>query len=105
LGIPEATVVLRHVLRNALSPVVTYLGLILAMLLSGAVVIETVFAWPGIGFAVTNAIHSRDYPVIQGFVLFTGTVFVVVNLVVDVSYRVLDPRIRLGASAERRSGA
>lgn len=99
LGTPERTVTTRHVLRNALIPFVTYLGLIFAMLLSGAVVVETVFAWPGIGLAVTTAIHDRDYPVMQGFVLFAGTAFVVVNIVVDVIYAWLDPRVRLGARA------
>jgi len=60
------------------------------------VVVETVFAWPGVGLALTTAVHSRDYPVVQGFVLIMGTVFVVVNLLVDVLSRSLDPRIRLG---------
>lgn len=104
VGIPEAAVVLHHVLRNALSPVLTYLGLVLAGLLSGAVVIETVFSWPGMGFAVTNAIHQRDYPVVQGFVLFTGTVFVLVNIAVDVGYHLLDPRVRVAGGRPHASG-
>ncbi|MGH9077277.1 MAG: ABC transporter permease [Acidimicrobiales bacterium] len=108
VGTPERSVVARHILRNALGPVVTYFGLVLGGLLGGAVVIETVFSWPGVGFEVTQAIHYRDYPVVQGFVLFTGTVFVLVNLAVDLSYRRLDPRIRLGGRATlapRRSPA
>ena len=101
VGIPERRVLLRHVLRNALNPVVTYLGLLLGFLLSGVVVVESVFAWPGIGLAVTDAIHARDYPVVQGFVLFTGAMFVLVNLSVDLLYRRLDPRVRLGSGADR----
>jgi ABC-type dipeptide/oligopeptide/nickel transport system permease component len=99
VGTRPSRLIVRHVLRNAIGPVVTYLGLVFAMELSTSVVVETVFAWPGIGLAVTNAIHGRDYPVVQGFVLLMGTVFVVVNLSVDVLYRLLDPRIRLGAGA------
>ncbi|MDQ1422352.1 MAG: peptide/nickel transport system permease protein [Acidimicrobiaceae bacterium] len=104
LGTPPLRVVGRHVLRNAVGPVVTYLGLVFAMELSTSVVVETVFAWPGVGLAVTDAIHGRDYPVVQGFVLLMGTVFVVVNLGVDLLYRMLDPRIRLGARAGAKHG-
>ncbi|MDP9074524.1 MAG: ABC transporter permease [Actinomycetota bacterium] len=104
VGTPPWRVMGRFVLRNAMSPVVTYLGVVFAMELSTTVVIETVFAWPGIGLAVTNAIHGRDYPVVQGFVLLVGTVFVLVNLGVDLLYRALDPRIRLGARAGAGSG-
>jgi peptide/nickel transport system permease protein len=105
VGTPPFRVMARHVLRNAIGPVVTYLGLIFALELNSSVVIETVFAWPGIGLVVTNAIHGRDYPVVQGFVLLMGTMFVLVNLGVDLLYRVLDPRVRLGARAGSSSGS
>ncbi len=91
-------VFLRHALPNALVPVVTVSGNLFGYLLSGAVVVETVFAWPGIGRLIIDAIVFRDYPVIQGFVLFTGTLFVLLNLCVDLSYGWLDPRIQLGES-------
>ncbi|MCU0493959.1 MAG: ABC transporter permease [Chloroflexaceae bacterium] len=94
-GLREGLVVLRHALRNALLPVVTVLGNRFAALLAGAVIIETIFAWPGLGKLILDAIAFRDYPLIQGFVLFTGLVFVLVNLAVDLLYRVIDPRIRL----------
>ena len=99
LGLAERRVILRYVLRNALNPVVTYFGLIAAMLLSGVVLVETVFAWPGLGLAATNAITARDYPVLQGFVLVAGTAFVLINLAVDISYVALDPRVRIGAGS------
>ena len=105
LGIPESQVVVRHVLRNALNPITTYFGLMAGMLLGGVVVIETVFSWPGVGLALTNAIHARDYPVVQGFVLLGGTIFVLVNLAVDFTYRLLDPRVRLGGVADRTASA
>jgi peptide/nickel transport system permease protein len=84
----------RHVLRNALLPVSTIIGLQTGLLLSGAVLTETIFAWPGIGSWLKDAIFNRDYPVLQGGVLFVAVVFVLVNLVVDVSYAVINPRIR-----------
>ena len=94
-GLSERNVILRHALRNALIPVVTVMGTLLGHLLSGAIITETVFAWPGIGRLIVDSISFRDYPVIQGFVLFTGTVFVLVNLMVDLSYTLIDPRVRL----------
>lgn len=94
-GLWEQRIVVRHALRNALIPVVTLIGSIFGFLLSGAVVVETVFAWPGIGRLIVDAISFRDYPVIQGFVLFTGTIFVLINLTIDFSYLWVDPRIRL----------
>ena len=84
----------RHVLRNALLPVSTIVGLQTGLLLSGAVLTETVFAWPGIGSWLKDAIFNRDYPVLQGGILFVAIVFVFVNLVVDISYALLNPRIR-----------
>ncbi|HEX4930093.1 MAG TPA: ABC transporter permease [Gaiellaceae bacterium] len=85
----------RHVLRNALLPIVTVIGLQVGFLLAGAVLTETVFAWPGIGTWLVDAIESRNYPVLQGGILFVALVFVLVNLIVDVSYAFLNPRIRL----------
>src|ERR671929_113935 len=93
-GLPPVTVDRRHVLRNALLPVSTIIGLQTGLLLSGAVLTETVFAWPGVGFWLKEAIFNRDYPVLQGGILFLAVVFVVVNLVVDVSYALINPRIR-----------
>ena len=93
-GLPEVLVIIRHALSNALIPVVTYMGLQYGILLSGAVVTETIFSWPGIGRLVVEAISSRDYPVIQGCILFFAVVFVLINLVVDLLYGILDPRIR-----------
>lgn len=92
-GLPERTVVSRHVLRNALVPVVTVTGLQLAYLLSGVVVVEVVFAWPGLGLLALNAVEARDYPVLQGAVLLFALFFLLVNLVVDLLYAYLDPRI------------
>lgn len=95
-GLRERVVVTRHVLRNALLPVVTIIGLQIGSLLSGAVLTETVFSWPGVGTFVLEAIVSRDYPVVQSVVLIFALIFVLVNLVVDISYAWLDPRIRYG---------
>ncbi|MDQ3642554.1 MAG: ABC transporter permease [Actinomycetota bacterium] len=96
MGLRTRRVVLSLALRNALIPVVTVAGLILAGFVTGTVIVETVFAWPGVGLYVVDAVFARDYPVVTGFVVFTGTVFVVVNLAVDLLYTRLDPRIRLG---------
>ncbi len=93
-GLAERVVVNRHALRNALIPVVTVLGLQLGTLLSGAVLTETVFAWPGIGRLLVDAVLARDYPVIQGAILLIATTFVLLNVAVDVLYGFLDPRIR-----------
>ena len=94
-GLPQTTVDRRHVLRNALLPVTTIIGLQTGLLLSGAILTETVFAWPGIGTWLKEAIFNRDYPVLQGGILFVATVFVLVNLVVDISYAIINPRIRV----------
>jgi len=94
-GLRERTVVLRHALANALIPVVTVIGLQFGDLLSGAVVTETVFARPGLGALVVNSIQNKDFPVVQGTILVLATTYVVVNLLVDLSYAVIDPRIRL----------
>lgn len=94
-GLPNRTVILKHALRNALLPVVTIAGLQLAGILGGAVLTETIFALPGVGLSVFEAITSRDFPIIQGFVVVIAFIYVFLNLVVDVSYAFLDPRIRL----------
>ncbi len=104
-GLRERVVVLRHAMRNALIPIVTVTGIRFGHLLGGAVIIETVFAWPGIGKFVVDSIYDRDYPTIQGFVLFMGTVFVLVNLIVDLSYLWLDPRVRLTGEQGSSRGA
>jgi peptide/nickel transport system permease protein len=94
-GLPPLIVDRRHVLRNAMLPVSTIIGLQTGLLLSGAVLTETVFAWPGMGSWLRDAIFASDYPVLQGGILFLAFVFVIVNLVVDVSYAIINPRIRL----------
>jgi len=95
-GLTERRVVFGHALRNAAIPVITVIGLNVGSLLGGAILTETIFAWPGIGRMVVDAIFARDYPVVQGAVLVIAVVFVVVNLLVDLSYAALDPRIRYG---------
>jgi peptide/nickel transport system permease protein len=94
-GLPPRTVDRRHVLRNALLPISTIIGLQVGLLLSGAVLTETVFAWPGMGTWLVEAIENRNYPVLQGGILFLAVVFVVVNLLVDLSYALINPRIRV----------
>lgn len=101
-GLGERLVVLRHALRNALIPVVTIVGLDLGYLLGGAVVIENVFALPGMGRLIVSAINQRDYPLVQSGVLIMALLFVIVNLVVDMSYAFIDPRIRF--DMDRGSG-
>lgn len=93
-GLHERKVVLSHALKNALLPVVTVIGLQVGSLLSGAILTETIFGWPGIGRWVFDSIQLRDYPVIQGVTLVVALVFVLVNLIVDLSYAFIDPRIR-----------
>jgi peptide/nickel transport system permease protein len=93
-GLPPRVVDSRHVLRNAMLPVATIIGLQTGLLLSGAVLTETVFAWPGMGSWLRDAIFNSDYPVLQGGILFLAFVFVMVNLIVDISYAFINPRIR-----------
>lgn len=95
-GAPEWRVITRHVLRNSLVPIVTSVGTQLGFLLGGATVIETIFVWPGVGKLLVDAITARDYPMIEGFVLYAGAAFVVLNLLVDVLYAAIDPRISRG---------
>lgn len=94
-GLAERTVVWRHALKNALIPVVTILGLQIGSLIGGVVVTETVFAWPGVGRLIVQAITSRDFPLVQASVLFLSTLFVTVNIAVDLTYAFIDPRIRI----------
>ena len=93
-GISERKVIVRHALRNAFIPVMTVIGLQLGMLLGGAVLTETVFAWPGIGAYTVNCILKSDFPVVQGVVMLIAIIFVLMNLIVDVVYAFLDPRIK-----------
>jgi peptide/nickel transport system permease protein len=92
-GLRERTIIVRHVIRNALVPVVTVTGVQLAYLLSGVVVVEVVFAWPGLGMLALQSVQSRDYPVLQGAVVLFAAFFLIVNLAVDLLYARLDPRI------------
>lgn len=94
-GLREAIVIGKHAFRNALVPLVTVIGLEFGFLLGGTVVIETVFAWPGLGRLVVQAIFNRDYPLVQAIVLVLAVIFVLVNLAVDLIYALLDPQIRL----------
>jgi peptide/nickel transport system permease protein len=96
-GLSRAAAVLHHGLRNALTPVVTLLGLQAGALLTGSVVVEMIFSWPGLGRLMITAINSRDYPLVEGCVLVFALSYVVVNMLTDVVYSVVDPRIRLGA--------
>jgi len=93
-GLTERAVILKHAFRNALIPVLTVLGLQIGALLSGAVVTEKVFAWPGIGRLLVDGIEARDYPLVQGCVLAISLSYVLVNLVIDLLYAAVDPRIR-----------
>ena len=94
-GISELRILFRHALRNALIPIVTVIGLQVGVLLSGAIITEAIFDWPGLGNLLISAINSRNYPLVQGCVLFIAGSYVMVNLVIDLLYAYLDPRIRL----------
>jgi ABC-type dipeptide/oligopeptide/nickel transport system permease component len=98
-GLAEIRIVLNHALRNAQLPIITMLGLEFGFLLSGVVVVETIFSWPGVGRLVFNAINHRDIPLVQAAVIMFSIVFVCLNLLVDILYTQLDPRIRLTGSA------
>jgi peptide/nickel transport system permease protein len=93
-GLPRRAVILRHAMRNALLPVMTVTGLQVGRLLAGAILTETIFSWPGIGLWIYEAIQARDYPIVQGATLFIATIFVMVNLLTDVLYATVDPRIK-----------
>jgi ABC-type dipeptide/oligopeptide/nickel transport system permease component len=93
----EAVVILRHALRNAFLPIVTVLGLNLGLLLGGAVLTETIFSWPGLGRYVVDSLMARDYAAVQGCILVFAGLMAVINLIVDLVYVLLDPRIRVHA--------
>jgi dipeptide transport system permease protein len=95
-GLSPLRVILVHALRNALIPVITVIGLQVGVLLAGAILTETIFAWPGVGKWLVESIHRRDYPVVQGGILLIATVVIVVNLIVDLLYGIINPRIRHG---------
>jgi peptide/nickel transport system permease protein len=97
-GLPERRVIWVHALKNALIAVVTQIGLVFGFLLAYSAIVEVIFVWPGIGRLAVDAINQRDYPMIEGFVVFAGTVFILVNLAVDLIYLALDPRISLGSA-------
>jgi peptide/nickel transport system permease protein len=94
-GLPPGVITVRHVLRNALIPIITIAGIQLATILGGVIVVEVVFAWPGLGRLVYDAVAARDYPLVQGAVLLMAVLFLAINFLVDVLYAVADPRIRL----------
>src|SRR5690606_17886647 len=93
-GLPERTVVFKHALRNALIPIITLVGLYVPVLFSGAVFIEHIFAWPGMGRAIVEAIDTRDYPLVMAGSFFFAVTVVLANLLADILYAVVDPRIR-----------
>lgn len=97
-GLPERVVMFKHVLRNALVPIITVLGLTIALMIGGTVVTETVFNLPGVGNLVVRAVLRRDYPVIQGTLLVIAGIYVLINLLIDLLYTLVDPRIRLGVA-------
>ena len=98
-GLTETVIVWQHGLKNALLPVVTVLGTSTGYLLGGAIIIETIFGWPGVGHFMITGITQRDYPVVQGFVIYIAVIFLLVNLIVDISYRWLDPRLHFDRQA------
>jgi ABC-type dipeptide/oligopeptide/nickel transport system permease component len=93
-GLRESRVVMRHVLSNALIPVITVIGLSLPLLITGAIITEIIFSWSGMGSLTVSAINARDYPVVMGIVLVIGVTVMAMNLLVDIIYAVVDPRIR-----------
>jgi len=99
-GLSRKEVIIHHALKNALIPVVTYIGMDFGSLLAGAILTETVFNWPGVGYETYRAISQRDWPIVLGSVTVIVVVVMVINLLVDISYAFLDPRIRLGASSD-----
>jgi peptide/nickel transport system permease protein len=101
-GLRTPIVVFRHAIRNGLIPVITIFGLQLGALIGGAVVTEQIFVVPGFGRLILEAVFTRDYPVVQGVVLITASSYVLINLLVDVSYSLLNPRIRIGGGRDER---
>jgi len=99
-GLTERAVVFKHALKNAMIPVVTFIGIDLGALMGGAILTESVFSWPGVGREIYLAVLQRDWPVVMGGVVIVVLIVMVVNLLVDISYALLDPRIRYGGAAE-----
>jgi len=95
-GLPNRVIYIKHALRNAMIPVLTFGGLVLGGFLNGSVVVENVFAWPGVGTMVLDGVTLRDFPIVQGCVIMVATFFIIINLLVDLLYVALDPRIRYG---------
>jgi peptide/nickel transport system permease protein len=93
-GVVPWRVVFKHALRNAMLPTITVIGLQVGLLMGGAIITETIFSWPGIGLYTYTSISSRDYASIQGVVLYAALLFVLINLIVDILYAILDPRVR-----------
>ena len=100
-GVPESRIVTRHVFKNALIPVITAMDMHIGEILGGAVVAEVVFSWPGVGRYAVSALYNRDFPVMQCFVLMMTVIFVLCNLLVDILYAAVDPRIRLENGGSR----
>jgi peptide/nickel transport system permease protein len=96
-GLPERTVIWKHAFKNAALPVVTFAALLFVALLNGSIIVETVFGWPGLGLLVIEAVDSRDYPIVQAVVMCLSAMYIGVNLVVDVLYAYLNPKIRYGS--------
>ena len=96
-GLPERRVIWRHAFKNAALPVVTFAALLFVALLKGSIIVETVFGWPGLGLLVIEAVDSRDYPIVQAVVLCLSAMYIGVNLLVDVLYAYLNPKIRYGS--------
>jgi peptide/nickel transport system permease protein len=93
-GLDNRTIILKHALKNAMLPIITFAGMQLGFLLGGSVIVETIFSWPGIGKLLVDSIYARDFSMVQGCVLIIGITFALTNLVVDIAYAFLDPRIR-----------
>ncbi|MEW9960768.1 MULTISPECIES: nickel ABC transporter permease [Clostridium] len=91
-GVPQWKIIYRHVLRNILITVITLIGLSVGSLLGGSAIIENIFVWPGLGSLALNAVKARDYPLVQGYVMWTAIIFIIINLIVDFIYGILDPR-------------
>ena len=99
-GIKESVVIWKHAFKNALPPIITVLGLQLASAFAGAILTESIFSWPGLGTLIVNSVNSRDYALIQGIVLFSAVVFVFVNLVVDIVYTIINPKVNYSGGGE-----
>lgn len=100
-GVPERRILFSHVLRNAMLPVLTLVGISLANMLGGTAIVENIFSWPGIGKLAMDAISARDYPVIQGYVVWLALIFLFINFLVDLSYGMIDPRVRKGQEEKK----